>query len=131
MAIQAASGIGSNYVCRLGPGRDFYRDAELREQPERSSRNVPVDAVYVGYVIDHRREPFRSRPGPRTRTNRLDRPSCTSSTTRARAANNQGRRATPARSRRTSTTHSQLVRREWREWLLAGSPGGDEDAGQI
>ena len=51
MAVQAASGMHTNYICRLGPGRDFYADAQLTDKLGEIKSSVAVDAVYIGYAI--------------------------------------------------------------------------------
>ena len=49
MAIQSASGLVTNYICRVGEGRDFFADANLTERLGEFTE--VTDCVYVGAPV--------------------------------------------------------------------------------
>jgi hypothetical protein len=124
MAITAASGMTTNYVCRLGQGRDFFADANLTERLGELSKDAT--AVYIGAAIGETVEGGSRAVLLNTGTpyqDKVARPTIVYVV--ADACWGGGPEPVPPAP--PTDVEAALAERDqdWRDWLLDGSPGQD------
>ena len=119
MAIQAASGLASSYVCEVAAGLDFYADADLKQRLGEMSAAAVVP--YVGSPIGEAPASGSRAIVVRTGTAYGDKEA------RPTVVYVAGQYCEPFPVPPAPPDDDAIAKRdeEWREWLLAGSPGGE------
>ena len=126
MAITAASGLETNYICRVGTGRDFFADAELTDRLGEFTETT--DCVYVGATVGEKVEGGSRAIIKNTATVYADgqaRPTVVYVTADACQGGPQAVPKPPPTPVPPPDTAAVKAARdkEWRDWLLSGNPG--------